>query len=44
MDLILDYKAASFTIHKIQYVSPRVIAELVRMGWRNVDLTKLPSP
>jgi hypothetical protein len=33
--LIEDYKFASLKVHGAQVVSPRVIAELIILGWRN---------
>ena len=35
--LVSEYRFASFKHHGQPFASPMVIAELIRMGWRNVD-------
>ena len=33
--LLEDYKFAALKVHGSQFVSPKVIAELIKLGWRN---------
>ena len=33
--LLEDYKFAALKVHGSQFVSPKVVAELIRLGWRN---------
>ena len=33
--LLADYKFAALKIHGTQFVSPKVVAELIKLGWRN---------
>lgn len=32
--LIMEYRLAALKIHKTPFVSPKVLAELILMGWR----------
>jgi hypothetical protein len=32
--LVLEYRFAALKIHKSPFVSPKVLAELILMGWR----------
>jgi hypothetical protein len=32
--LILEYRFAALKVHKTPFVSPKVLAELILMGWR----------
>ena len=34
-ELVADYKFAALKVHGSQLVSPKVIAELILLGWRN---------
>lgn len=34
--LVAEYQFASFKHHGIKFCSPKVIAELITMGWRSI--------
>ena len=37
--LVVEYRFASFKHHGVKFCSPRVIAELILMGWRSPPLS-----
>lgn len=38
--LVAEYQFASFKHHGVKFCSPKVIAELIGMGWRSIPMTE----